>query len=279
MKPINKILTIAGSDSGGGAGIQADLKTFHALGVYGMSAITAVTAQNTVGVQGIYPLPVEAIVQQLDSIGTDLAPQAVKTGMLFNSELIAAIAERISHYGWTNVVVDPVMIAKGGAPLLQDEAIAALKSILMPLATVVTPNIPEAEIIADMRIESFAERQVAAKRIRQFGAKVVIIKGGHSDGEDKEAVDLLYDGEQFITLRGERIATKHTHGTGCTFAAALAAELGKGASIQEATYTAKQYIQCAIQQPLRIGSGHGPTNHWAYSNQGDTVHITVDRVR
>jgi hydroxymethylpyrimidine/phosphomethylpyrimidine kinase len=262
--PISKVLTIAGSDSGGGAGLQADLKTFQELGVFGMSAITAVTAQNTTGVQGVFPLTVDAVIQQLQSIGTDLEPQAIKTGMLFSSEIIEAVAEQIGHYGWINLVVDPVMIAKGGAALLREDAVKAMRSLLLPLAEVVTPNIPEAEVLAGMDIRSLDDRHEAAKRILSLGAKHVLIKGGHGNEEDS-VTDLLYDGQNFLAFSSIRVHTKDTHGTGCTFAAAIAAELGKGSSIKEAVSVAKSFIQAAIEYPLGIGHGHGPTNHWAYN--------------
>jgi hydroxymethylpyrimidine/phosphomethylpyrimidine kinase len=261
-----KALTIAGSDSGGGAGIQADLKTFQELDVFGMSAITAVTAQNTLGVQGVYPLPVEAIVQQLQSIADDLAPQAIKTGMLFSSELIEAVAGAIKSNKWTNVVIDPVMIAKGGASLLQQEAIQALKKSLIPLATVITPNIPEAEVLTELTIKTMDDRKEAAKILAAYGATTVVIKGGH--GQEEEANDLIYDGHEFHVISSPRIQTQNTHGTGCTFSAAITAELAKGKKVVEAVKVAKKFIHMAIKHDLYIGSGHGPTNHWAYRKQG-----------
>jgi hydroxymethylpyrimidine/phosphomethylpyrimidine kinase len=259
---IKKVLTIAGSDSGGGAGIQADLKTFQELGVFGMSVITAVTAQNTLGVQGIYPMSVEAVVQQIDSIAEDLRPDSVKTGMLFSSEMIEAVAERLKTHGWKRIVIDPVMVAKGGAPLLQQEAVEALIRHLMPLAYVTTPNIPEAEVMTGMKITSIDDRKEAAKKIADMGAKHVLIKGGHDDGD--VVMDLLYDGLDFYEFQSRRILTKHTHGTGCTFAAAIAAELAKEHDVRNSIETAKKFIQAAIEDELGIGSGHGPTNHWAY---------------
>lgn len=267
MKKVFKALTIAGSDSGGGAGIQADLKTFQALGVFGMSAITAVTAQNTLGVQGVYPLSVEAVNQQIDSVSTDLKPDAVKTGMLFSSEIIRAVSEKMTQHHLENIVVDPVMIAKGGAPLLQEEAVSALRIHLLPLATVVTPNIPEAEVIADVKIHHLADREKAAKKIFNLGVKNVVIKGGH--GEEEEAVDLLYDGSEFTYFTSRRFETRHTHGTGCTFAAAVTAELAAGKEVKEAVQTAKSFIEAAIQNELGIGQGHGPTNHWAYGRKSE----------
>lgn len=260
-----KALTIAGSDSGGGAGIQADLKTFQELGVFGMTAITAVTAQNTKGVNGVYPVNNEGIAQQIDSIGTDLTPDAVKTGMLFNSGIIKIVAEKITQYGWSNLVIDPVMIAKGGSPLLQEEAIDALKVYLLPLATVITPNIPEAEVISRIKISNLSDRKEAAKIIYDLGAKNVMIKGGHE--ENDRMIDLLFDGNSFSQFESKRIATKNTHGTGCTFSAAITAQLAKGKTIEDAISVAKKFIQAAIEDDLHIGSGHGPTNHWAYNKR------------
>ncbi|BCB02614.1 bifunctional hydroxymethylpyrimidine kinase/phosphomethylpyrimidine kinase [Bacillus sp. KH172YL63] len=260
---VYKALTIAGSDSGGGAGIQADLKTFQELGSYGMSVISAVTAQNTTGVHGVYPVPVEGIIQQLDAIGEDLRPDGLKTGMLHSGEVIEAVSERIEHYGWNNLVVDPVMIAKGGAKLLQDEAIRALKEKLIPLSTVITPNLPEAEVITGLTIRSLEDRKGAAKMLVEMGARSVVIKGGHA--EDEQVVDLFYDGKAFEEMISPRIDTPHTHGTGCTFSAAVAAQLSKGMDLFDAVKTGKAFIRAAIENPLGIGSGHGPTNHWAYN--------------
>lgn len=263
---ISKALTIAGSDSGGGAGIQADLKTFQELSVYGMSALTAVTAQNTLGVQGVYPLLQEAISQQLDSIGSDLVPDAVKTGMLFNSEIIRIVAAKVRQYGWRNLVVDPVMVAKGGSTLLQQEAVQALISYLLPLALVTTPNIPEAEIITGMSIFNMDDRKEVSRIIHNMGSKFVVLKGGH-DTKTEAVVDLLYDGHEFMFMESVRVQTKHTHGTGCTYSAAVTAELAKGNSVSEAIHIAKAFIQAAIEDELGIGAGHGPTNHFAYQNR------------
>ncbi|WEG14638.1 bifunctional hydroxymethylpyrimidine kinase/phosphomethylpyrimidine kinase [Pullulanibacillus sp. KACC 23026] len=259
-----KALTIAGSDSGGGAGIQADLKTFQELGVYGMSAITAVTAQNTTGVQGVYPVPTIGVVEQLQSIGEDLPPDALKTGMLFSPEIIMAVSEYIRSFKWENLVMDPVMIAKGGASLLQQEAVHALKKELLPLATVITPNIPEAEVLAEITIRTPQDKCEAAKRLHDLGAAYVVVKGGH-DTEADEVVDVLYDGHNFDYFNSQRIQTVNTHGTGCTFSAALTAELAKGKTVKQAVQVAKSFIQCAIQYDLGLGHGHGPTNHWAYN--------------
>lgn len=265
MNKIFKALTIAGSDSGGGAGIQADLKTFQELGVFGMSALTAITAQNTLGVQGVYPLPLEAVQQQIQSIGEDMGTDAVKTGMLFSSEIIQVVAEQIKHFQWQNVVVDPVMIAKGGAALLQSQAVDALKKYLLPLATIITPNIPEAEALTGMSIKTLADRKEAAKQLWQLGTAHVVIKGGHDDGAT-EVVDLLYDGQEFTSYQSKRVFTKNTHGTGCTFASAVAAGLARGSGVKDAVKTAKAFIQAAIENQIEVGHGQGPTNHWAYRN-------------
>ncbi|MCQ4086588.1 bifunctional hydroxymethylpyrimidine kinase/phosphomethylpyrimidine kinase [Saccharibacillus sp. JS10] len=259
-----RALTIAGSDSGGGAGIQADLKTFQELDVFGMSAITAVTAQNTTGVSGVYPMSPEAVKAQIDAVGSDLGVDALKTGMLFDAAIIAAVSERITAWGWRNVVVDPVMIAKGGANLLQRDAIQALIADLLPLAAVVTPNIPEAEALTGIKITTMQDRRIAAERIMEFGAKAVVIKGGHAEGN--VVVDLFYNGKEFEEMSGIRIATRHTHGTGCTYSAAITAKLATGATLSEAVHTARDFIQAAIEESstLNLGKGHGPTCHWAY---------------
>ncbi|MTH54332.1 bifunctional hydroxymethylpyrimidine kinase/phosphomethylpyrimidine kinase [Bacillus mangrovi] len=267
---IKKVLTIAGSDSGGGAGIQADLKTFQELGVFGMSAVTAVTAQNTRGVHGVYPMDAAAVASQLDAIGEDLTPDAVKTGMLFNAEIIAAAAEAINKYRWENVVIDPVMIAKGGSTLLQQEAIQAMKEVLIPLAAVITPNIPEAEALTGTQIHTEEDKREACRILHQMGARTCLIKGGHEENGDYSS-DLLYDGQAFYEMKSPRIETRHTHGTGCTFSAALAAELAAGRAIRRAAETAKTFIQAAIEDTLEIGSGHGPTNHWAYRKRGTGI--------
>ncbi len=263
---IAKVLTIAGSDSGGGAGIQADIKTFQELDVYGMSAITALTAQNTLGVQSVYPIPVDMVLDQLHSISEDLRPDALKTGMLFSGVIIESIANKIAEFGWGNVVVDPVMIAKGGARLLQEDAIRAIREKLLPLATVTTPNIPEAEVLTEMSLDTMGRRKEAARILHKLGASHVVIKGGHGEGE--ELIDLVYDGSSFQELKSMRINTRHTHGTGCTFAAAIAAGLAKGNTPEQAILTAKRFIHCAIENELGIGNGHGPTNHWAYRKSG-----------
>ncbi|MDT8861714.1 bifunctional hydroxymethylpyrimidine kinase/phosphomethylpyrimidine kinase [Alkalihalobacillus sp. MEB130] len=258
-----KTLTIAGSDSGGGAGIQADIKTFQELHTFGMSVITALTAQNTLGVHGVFPQTLEAIEAQLDAVLSDIGADAVKTGMLFSAEIITLVANKLKEYEVKHVVVDPVMIAKGGASLLQEEAINALRDHLLPLSTVITPNLPEAaKLLERDEMRTLEEMKQAALDLHTLGPRYVVLKGGHL--EEGPAVDLLYDGENIHELEVERIQTKHTHGTGCTFAAAIAAELAKGAPIKEATETAKAFITAAISNSLEIGRGIGPTNHAAY---------------
>lgn len=260
---IYKALTIAGSDSGGGAGIQADLKTFQELDVYGMSVITVLTAQNTLGVQGVYPQSLEAIETQIDSVLGDIGADAIKTGMLYSTEIISMVARKLRQYKVRNLVVDPVMFAKGGAPLLQPEAMDALKWELLPMATVITPNIPEACGILGIReITSEEEMERVARKLLDCGAQYVLLKGGHLSGED--AVDLLMDRKESIYLRSPRINTRHTHGTGCTLASAITAELAKGNSVKNAVATAKQFITAAISTSLPIGGGIGPTNHAAF---------------
>lgn len=264
MKKTPQTLTIAGSDSGGGAGIQADLKTFQELGVYGTSVITAVTAQNTIGVNAIYPMSVQAIQTQLEAVGDDFDISALKTGMLFNPEIIQETAKAIQQYGWKNLVVDPVMIAKGGADLLQPAAVAALKTHLLPLALLVTPNIPEAEALTGISITDVFSRRRAAEHILSLGAQAVVIKGGHSTDPDYAEDYFLHINRETAVYRSVRIETNQTHGTGCTFAAAVTAQLAKGQELTAAILTAKEFIQAALSDPLNIGNGHGPTNHGAY---------------
>ncbi len=274
MRP--QVLTIAGSDSGGGAGIQADLKTFQELGVFGTSVLTAVTAQNTRGVHGVEAVSPKLITQQLDAIGSDFSIAACKTGMLFDAARIEAVATGVKRHVFNRLVVDPVMIAKGGAPLLQDTAIDALKTSLLPLATVVTPNVPEAEVLTGLTIRSFNDRLEAARRMLAYGVRAVILKGGHLEGETAE--DLIMTESEVFLLSAPRIQTSDTHGTGCTFSAALTAELAKGRSIMEAAVTAKRFIQSAITHGLEIGAGHGPTNHWAYVAYGEEG-VTIESIK
>jgi len=256
---MKRVLTIAGSDSGGGAGIQADLKTFAALGVYGMSAITAVTAQNTVGVQGVFELPAEFVGLQIDSVVTDIGVDAVKTGMLANAEIIVVVAAKVREHGLPNLVVDPVMMAKSGDPLLREEAREALVSELIPLAKVLTPNLHEAEVLTGMGIESLEDMREVALAIHELGTQNVVVKGGHLSGSNR-SVDILYDGRDFVEFAAPRIETRNTHGTGCTFASAIAAELAKGKSVPEAVQVAKEFITMALRHSLSLGEGHGPTN-------------------
>ncbi|MEK8126451.1 bifunctional hydroxymethylpyrimidine kinase/phosphomethylpyrimidine kinase [Paenibacillus filicis] len=262
---VYKALTIAGSDSGGGAGIQADLKTFQMLDVYGMSALTAITVQNTLGVHGIYDIPLEGIEKQIEAVLSDLGADAAKTGMLSQPEVIEMVAGCVRRSGLSQLVVDPVMVAKGGASLLAVSAQQALRDKLLPLAAVVTPNIPEAEVLTGLRIETLDEmKKAAALLVRELGAGAAIVKGGHRSGDP---TDVIFDGESYHLMEAERYETRHTHGTGCTFSAAICAELAKGRTLLEAAHTAKQFITLAIREELGIGQGHGPTNHWAYARE------------
>ena len=256
---IRKALTIAGSDSGAGAGIQADLKTFAALGVYGTSAITAITAQNTVSVTQVLPLSPKLVGQQSDAIIDDIGAHALKTGMLANVAIIDTVAKKIREHRLKNIVVDPVMVATSGDLLIQKNAVATLRTKLIPLATVVTPNIPEAEELTGMELRTSADIEEAAKRILKMGAKTVVIKGGHLKGP---AVDLFFNGKKFTALNAPRIRTKNTHGTGCTFSAAIAAFLAKGEEIERAAALAKKFITQAIQASFSIGAGHSPVHHF-----------------
>ncbi len=257
---MHKALTIAGSDSGGGAGIQADLKTFAALGVYGTSVLTAITAQNTVGVTAVHDIPVEIIAAQLDAVLGDIGTDAAKTGMLSSAAIIATVAEGVRRHGVTKLVVDPVMVAKSGDHLLRPEAVGALRELLLPLALIVTPNIPEAETLAGMTIATDEDRREAAKRIAAFGPRYVIVKGGHALGDP---VDFLYDGRVITAIEsGPRIDTPNTHGTGCTFSAAIAAGLARGDDVERAVRAAKVYITEALRHSYRVGAGHSPVNHF-----------------
>ncbi|MFD1205143.1 MULTISPECIES: bifunctional hydroxymethylpyrimidine kinase/phosphomethylpyrimidine kinase [Sporosarcina] len=271
-------LTIAGSDSGGGAGIQADLKTFQELGTFGTSALTAVTAQNTLGVHAVQPIDTSIVIAQLEAILDDFTIGAAKTGMLFSAEIIEAISDTLSRYPTFPFVIDPVMIAKGGASLLQQAAIVALKERLIPMAALLTPNIPEAEVLAEMPITSLSHMEIAAKRLLEMGAGAVLLKGGHrEDTPFAEDLFVSADGERFI-MKSKRIQTKDTHGTGCTFAAAITAELAKGAPMTEAVITAKHFIHAAIEDGLSIGNGHGPTNHAAYRLRGNRARKDVELI-
>ena len=257
---MRKALTIAGSDSGGGAGLQADLKTFAALGVYGMSAVTAITAQNTVGVQGVIELPADFVGLQIASVVEDIGVDAVKTGMLANAEIIAVVAAKVKEHDLPNLVVDPVMVAKSGDSLLRADARDALINLLLPLAIVVTPNLHEARVLTGLTIDNTEGMKRAAAAIHGLGARYVVVKGGHLPGE---SVDVLFDGHEFALFRSPRIETGNTHGTGCTFASAIAAGLAKGQSVVEAVGAAKEFITMALRHSLDLGHGHGPTHHFA----------------
>ncbi|WLR51203.1 bifunctional hydroxymethylpyrimidine kinase/phosphomethylpyrimidine kinase [Bacillus tianshenii] len=261
MSNVSCALTIAGTDPSGGAGIQADLKTFQELGVYGMSVITSVVAQNTMGVKDVIHMPVSFIEKQLDAVLEDIRPHAIKSGMIASVDMIELVAKKVADAG-IPYVIDPVMIAKSGDALIGEQASDALREKLIPLASLITPNLPEAEVITGMKISTIAEMEEAAKIIvHEYGARAVVMKGGHLEGE---AIDLLYDGEDFSSFTSRRFQTKHTHGTGCTFSAAITAELAKGAVMKDAVATGKTFITAAIEHTLGIGKGNGPTNHWAY---------------
>jgi hydroxymethylpyrimidine/phosphomethylpyrimidine kinase len=259
---MKRVLTIAGSDSGGGAGIQADLKTFAALGVYGTSAITAVTAQNTVGIQGVIELPAGFVGLQIDSVATDIGVDAVKTGMLSNADIIAVVAAKVREHALPNLVVDPVMVAQDGTHLLREDARRVLVGELIPLAKVVTPNLYEAGVLTGMEIESLEDMRGAARAIHALGAQHVVVKGGHLAGAD-ECIDILFDGRHFTEFTAPRVETRNTHGIGCTFASAIAAELARGRSVPEAVSTAKEFVTMALQHSLSLGRGSGLLNHFA----------------
>ncbi len=259
-----RVLTIAGSDSGGGAGIQADLKTFSALGCYGMSVITALTAQNTRGVTGIHPIPPSFAAEQMSAVFSDIGADAVKIGMLYSAELIEIVADQLGALGARNIVLDPVMVAQSGDKLLQDEAIEAIKKHLLPLADVVTPNIPEARVLLDQRLDNLEDMQAGAKALAAFGSQSILIKGGHLSAGD--STDLLYlsSEDRFVILEGERIETRNNHGTGCTLSSAIASYMARGCSIEQAVGKAKAYISKAIEAGAGyiIGKGHGPVHHF-----------------
>ncbi|MEM8559901.1 MAG: bifunctional hydroxymethylpyrimidine kinase/phosphomethylpyrimidine kinase [Bacteroidota bacterium] len=258
-------LTIAGSDSGGGAGIQADLKAMHAHGVFGMSVLTAITAQNSHAVTVAYDLPTDLVTAQIDAVAEDFAIHAVKTGMLSSSVLIDAVADGIERHGLGPVVVDPVMISKSGFSLLKPEAVAAVKARMLPLAHLVTPNTHEAEALTGQPVRTLDDAQEAAAAIHAMGPQAVLVKGGHLllDGESEpDAVDVLFDGTAFALFRSPRIDTPHTHGTGCTYASAIAAGLARGFDLAVAVGRAKAYLTEAIRQALPLGQGHGPVHHF-----------------
>ncbi len=255
---MKKVLTIAGSDCSGGAGIQADLKTFAAHGVYGMSVIVSVVAENTCRVIDIQDITPHIIKKQMDAVFEDITPDAVKIGMLSGQECMEAVALKLEQYKPGNVVIDPVMIAKGGHALMKEEALVFFIKRLIPLAGMLTPNIPEAEAISGMRINNPEDMKKAAVSIYQMGAGSVLVKGGHLDGD---AEDILFDGKEFYIYSTRRIKTKNTHGTGCTFSSAIASNLALGLPFQKAIENAKEYVTMAIEHSLEIGKGHGPTHH------------------
>jgi hydroxymethylpyrimidine/phosphomethylpyrimidine kinase len=252
-------LTIAGSDSGGGAGIQADLKTFAAHGVYGTSALTAITAQNTLGVLAWEAVSTPLVVQQIEAVLGDIGADAIKIGMLANAAIVSAVARTLASHSGVPMVVDPVMVAKGGDRLLETAAVAALTSELLPLAQIVTPNIPEAEALAGMPIRSLADMRQAGDRIRRLGPRVVLVKGGHAEGS--ESIDVAVTETGSLEIRGPRLPGRHTHGTGCTLSSAIAANLAKGMNDEAAIRAAREYLEGAIRHAPEIGGGHGPLNH------------------
>jgi hydroxymethylpyrimidine/phosphomethylpyrimidine kinase len=256
---VPKALTIAGSDSGGGAGIQADLKTFSAFRVFGMSVLTAVTAQNSLGVQGVFDLPPEFVARQIDSVLSDFGADAIKIGMLSTAPIIASVAERLRAHGQTRVVLDPVMIAKSGDALLQPEARAALVKEMLPLAHVLTPNLHEAGAIADMAVTTERDMQEAARRIHALGPRYVLVKGGHLADA---ATDLLWDGKTATRFRGPRLPSTSTHGTGCTFSSAIAAGLARRQALGDAIREAKAYVTAAIREGWQVGGGVGALKHF-----------------
>ncbi len=252
-------LTIAGSDSGGGAGVQADLKTFAAYSVYGLSAVTAVTAQNSLAVTAVHPVPAPIVASQIAAVATDFGAQAVKTGMLVDAAIVEAVAASLEEFKLPNLVVDPVLIASRGAALLDADGVSALRTRLLPLARVVTPNRPEAEQLTERAIASTGDAADAARRIYDMGPAAVILTGGHLTGD--AVVDILYDGVELLELRGTRVETAHSHGTGCTFAAAVAAGLALGRALPEAARSAKRYVEQGLRRAPGLGRGNGPLAH------------------
>jgi hydroxymethylpyrimidine/phosphomethylpyrimidine kinase len=256
------VLTIAGSDSGAGAGIQADLKAMAAQGVYGLSAITAITAQNTVGVEKVQMLPAGMVEAQIDAVLKDFPVAAVKTGMLGNAEIISAVAARLEQYNIRKVVLDPVMVAKSGDLLLERDAQEALREKLFPLALLITPNIPEAEVLCGHPVKEPADLKAAVRSLYALGPSFVLLKGGHLTGS-REVTDILFDGERYYYYRAPRIATKNTHGTGCTYASAIAAHLALGKTVPQAVKAAREYLQNTLPYGLNLGHGHGPIDHFS----------------
>lgn len=256
-----RVLTIAGSDSGGGAGIQADLKTFAALGAYGMSAITAITAQNTLGVTAVAEVPLEAISDQIEAVVTDIGIDAVKTGMLSSLDIVACVAESVERFELAPLVVDPVMVAATGAQLLQDDAVESVRRRLVPLATVVTPNVPEAEVLTGIEIESIDDMELVGGELLMMGAGAAVVKGGHLDDESGRVTDVLVTRNGVKHITSFRIETTSNHGTGCTFASAIAAHLAHGLALDESVDLAQRYVWQAMANAQSIGQGNGPLNH------------------
>ncbi|MBI4306394.1 MAG: bifunctional hydroxymethylpyrimidine kinase/phosphomethylpyrimidine kinase [Chloroflexi bacterium] len=259
MPRVPKALTIAGSDSGGGAGIQADLKTFAALGVYGTSVITAITAQNTLGVTGVQEIDTGIIQAQIDAVISDIGADAAKTGMLSSAAIIETVAAKARQHAIEKLVVDPVMVAASGARLLREDAVETLKRKLLPLALVATPNIPEAQVLVGAEIRTLDDMKEAAREIARLGPRNVIVKGGHRQAN--RAIDVLFDGKRFAEYSAEFVKTTNTHGTGCTFSSAITSGLAKGLPLQKAVAAAKAYVTEALRNAYPIGSGHGPLNH------------------
>ena len=263
------VLTIAGSDSSGGAGIQADLKTFAALGTYGMSCICALTAQNTKGVTMVTNTPVDMVRAQLAAIYDDIPPKAVKTGMLSTPEIVETVSDFLISAKKSPLVVDPVMVATSGAVLLEEAAIETYKKKLIPMATLITPNIPEAKVLSGLPIENTEDMKKAAEKLMDYGCRAVLVKGGHLV---EDAKDILFDGNQFYSFIGDRVETENTHGTGCTLSSAIAAGMAKGLSLPEAVKEAKKYMEGAIKKAAKdsVGHGHGPVHHfWFYDKWGE----------
>ena len=259
-----KVLTIAGSDSGGGAGIQADLKTFSAMGCFGMSVITALTAQNTKGVTGIHAVPPAFAGKQMEAVFSDMGVDAVKIGMLYSAELIETVAQILKKYNIDKIILDPVMVAQSGDKLLQDDAIEAIKIHLMPLAMLITPNLPEASVLLDRKLNGFEDIKKSAKDLCEYGSRSVLTKGGHLKNNDSTDFLYLAEEDRFVVLEGTRINTKNNHGTGCTLSSAIASFIAKGCNIEEAVTKAKAYISEAIRagSKYKLGHGHGPVHHF-----------------
>ena len=265
MEKIPKALTIAGSDSGAGAGIQADLKTFSALGVHGSSVITAITAQNTKEVTAVHNVPLDIIEKQIDAVLSDIGADAVKIGMLSNSEIIMTISKKLKNYNVKNIVLDPVMVSASGAKLLEDSAIEALKKELIPLALIITPNIPEAEVLVNFKIKTLEDVKNAAKEILKLGCKTVLIKGGHLNISNNEVIDIFYDGHNFVEIKNKKI-DKNGHGTGCTLSSAIAANIAKGMELKEAVKNAISYVHNALDKGFKVGEMNYVLDHFWKKN-------------